>query len=93
MRKKRTSSVERSGRARVKGNREACKKAILSRLYTSSATIEELDGAAGCQKQLVNAVVADLLHEGRITSRGFTYHYKHLTQFLRENLNPSQKGQ
>ena len=88
MRKKRSSSVERSRREREKSEREACKKAILSRLYTSSATIEELDSAASCPKTLVNAVVFDLLREGRVTNRGFTYHYKHLTQFLRENLNP-----
>ena len=91
MRKKKTSPVERSGRAREKGGREACKKAILNRLYTSSATIEELDNAAGCPKGLVNAVVADLLHEGRITNKGFTYYYKHLTQALKENLKPSEK--
>ena len=86
MRRKRNSSVERSRWAREKSKREACKKAILQRLYTASATIEELDSAAAFPKPLINAVVNDLLHEGRITNNGFTYHYKHSVQFLKENL-------
>ena len=91
MPKKKTSAVEQSGRARKKGEIEACKKAILNRLYTSSATIEELDSAAGCPKPLVNSAVLALLHKDRITNRGFTYYYKHLTQALRGNLKPNEK--
>ena len=91
MPKKKTTAVERSGRAREKGEIEACKKAILNRLYTAPATIEELDSAAGCPKPLVNSVVLFLLHKGRITNKGFTYYYKHLTQALREDLKPTAK--
>ena len=78
MRKKRTSPVERSLREKAKKEREACEKAILNRLYTSPATIEQLDSTAGFPKPLVNAVVNDLLHQKRITFQGFTYFYNHL---------------
>ena len=90
MRRKETP-IEKSVRERERKEREQCERAILNRLYTAPATIDELD-ASGFPKPLVNSVVNDLLHQGRITHQGFTYFYKHLQTFLQENLNHLSSG-
>lgn len=71
------SSIELSLKEKAKLEREQCERAILNRLYTSPARIEELD-MSGFPKALTNKVVNDLLHQKRITFQGFTYFYNHL---------------
>ena len=82
MAKRRVSPIEQSLKERAERERKRCEIAILNRLYASPATIEELDSAAGFPKKLINAVVNDLLHQGRIASQGFTYFYNHLHSIL-----------
>lgn len=75
--RRKESPIEKSMREQAKKEREQCERAILNRLYTAPATIDELY-ASGFPKPLVNSVVIDLLHQDRITHQGFTYFYNHL---------------
>lgn len=86
MAKRRISPIEQSLKEKAERERKRCEIAILNRLYAFPATIEELDSAAGCPKKLINAVVNDLLHQGRITCKGFTYFYNHLHSVLETQL-------
>lgn len=82
--RRRESPVERALKEKAAHERKQCERAILNRLYTSPARIEELD-MSGFPKALTNKVVNDLLHQKRITFQGFTYFYNHL-----ENLAEKQ---
>ena len=56
---------------------ERCERAILNRLYTAPARIEDLD-TLGFPKPLINRVLNSLLHQDRVTFHGFTYFYHYL---------------
>ena len=75
--RKRESPIEAGIKEKQKRERERCERAILNRLYTAPARIEELD-STGYPKKLINTIVTDLLHQKRITFQGFTYFYSHL---------------
>ena len=85
MAKRRVSPIEQSLEEKADRERKRCEIAILNRLYASPATIAELD-RTGFPKKLINAVVNDLLHQGRIASQGFTYFYNHLHSILETQL-------
>ncbi len=77
MPKSKPTPIEIAYREKAERERQQCERAILNRLYTAPARIEDLD-RTGFPKKLINAVVNDLLHEGRIICDGFTYFYNHL---------------
>ena len=64
-------------REKLQREGERCERAILRRLYTAPARIEDLD-ALGFPKTLINRILHSLLHQDRVTFHGFTYFYHHL---------------
>lgn len=64
-------------REKLQREGERRERAILRRLYTAPARIEDLD-ALGFPKTLINRILHSLLHQDRVTFHGFTYFYHHL---------------
>ena len=84
MPRQKESPIELSLKEKEVRERKQCERAILNRLYTSPARIEELD-KSGFPKLLINAVVNDLLHQKRITFQGLTYFYNHLQNLAKKH--------